>query len=410
MPSRLSVQLFRPVSQHDDWSIVRRFVFSLLFGGGAFASLMLISAEIGMLRGEDIVGPFLVFYSAVYILGQVASLAGYQRGPYLVAQNLDASGRLKPRASVEAALWLGIVLGALLAYMGGDVSIAVYGAGALLVGVQFIVSGLANGLGRFVLSRLNFVIVPNAIFIVIMPFVTMDTMRLYGLCLAAGAGLGLIALRLADWRRVSAPQVVGQPVKILDFASLAVTILVSSISQLDLWVVSLFVSGQELSYYAFASRMTMVLTFPVVAYINSIQPVLASLVAAQDQAAVQRIFERSYYAVSLMVVLGFAAPVFASVWGYMVFGMFEWRIAAVAAAASVGYTLSALVPPFEALSYARGREGRYLPHVVAGIAVQAIAGVFLVAVGLFYVLPVVGGLVLGAIRYGMRRELDHPDH
>ncbi|MDB5528488.1 MAG: hypothetical protein JWR51_1591 [Devosia sp.] len=390
---------------------MRRFVFSLLFGGGAFASLMLISAEIGMLRSEGSVGPFLVFYSAVYILGQVASLAGYQRGPYLVAQNLDASGRLKSRAGVEAVLWLVIVLGVLLAYLGGDSSIAAFGAGASLVGVQFVVSGVANGLGRFVMSRLNFVIVPNAIFIMAMPFVAMDTMRLYGFCLAAGAGLGLIALRSVGWRRASAPVVVGQPVRVLDFASLAVTILVSSISQIDLWVVSLFVSGQELSYYAFASRMTVVLTFPVIAYINSIQPVLASFVAARDRAAVQRIFGRSYGAVRLMVVgLGLAAPIFASVWGYVVFGAFEWRIAVVAAAASLGYTLSALVPPFEALSYARGREGRYLAHVVAGIAVQAVAGVFLVATGLFYLLPVVGGLVLGAIRYRMRGELDHPNH
>jgi O-antigen/teichoic acid export membrane protein len=389
---------------------VRRFVFSLLFGGGAFASLMLLSAEVGVMRGEDVVGPFLVFYSAVYVLGQVASLAGYQRGPYLVAQNLDASGRLKPRAYVEAALWLGIVLGALLVAVGGDSSLAVYGAGAMLVGVQFVVSGVANGLGRFITARLNFVIVPNVVFIAAVPFVAMDTMRLYALCLAAGAGLGLIALRSVGWRRASAPVVVAQRVKVLDFASLAVTILVSSISQLDLWVVGLFVSGQELSYYAFASRMTMVLTFPVIAYINSIQPVLASFVAAGDQATVQRIFGRSYGAVRLMVVgLGVAAPIFASVWGYMVFGAFEWRIAAVAAAASVGYTLSALVPPFEALSYARGREGRYLPHVVAGVAAQAIAGIFLVATGLPYLLPVVGGRVLGAIRHGMRRELDHPE-
>lgn len=279
------------------------------------------------------------------------------------------------------------------------------------MGVQFVVSGVANGLGRFVISRLNLVIVPNVIFIVAIPFVAVDTMRLYSLCLAAGAGLGLVALRLIGWRRASAPVVVGRPVKVLDFASLTVTILVSSISQLDLWIVGLFVSGQELSYYAFASRMTVVLTFPVIAYINSIQPVLASFVAARDRASVQLIFGRSYCAVRLMVVgLGVVAPIFASVWGYMVFGAFEWRIAAVAAAASIGYTLSALVPPFEVLSYARGREGRYLPHVVAGIAVQAVAGIFLVATGLFYLLPVVGGLVLGTIRYGMRRELDHPDH
>ena len=390
---------------------MRRFIFSLFFGGGAFASLMLISAEIGVVLGEDLVGPFLVFYSAVYILGQVASLAGYQRGPYLVAQNLDAAGRLKPRASGEAVLWLGILLGVLLVCLGSDSSVAVYGAGAILVGVQFIVSGVANGLGRFMTSRLNFVITPNAIFIVAMPFIAMDTMRLYALCLAAGAGLGLIALRSVGWRRASAPVAVGQPVKVLDFASLAVTILVSSISQLDLWIVGLFVGGQELSHYAFASRMTMVLTFPVIAYINSVQPVLASFVAARDRTAVQRIFGRSYGAVRLMVMgLGVTAPIFASVWGYMVFGAFEWRITAVAAAASVGYTLSALVPPFEALSYARGREAKYLSHVVAGILVQAIAGIFLVATGLFYLLPVVGGLVLGAIRYGMRRELDHPGH
>jgi hypothetical protein len=93
-----------------------------------------------------------------------------------------------------------------------------------------------------------------------------------------------------------------------------------------------------------------------------------------------------------------------------VFGTFEWRIAAVAGAAAIGYTLAALVPPFEALSYAKGHEGKYVAPVAAGLAVQAIAGAILATTGFYHVLPVLGGLVLGTIRFGMRAELDRPEH
>jgi O-antigen/teichoic acid export membrane protein len=386
---------------------VKRFIFSLLFGGGAFASLMLISAEIGMLRGADALGSFLVFYSAVYVLGQVVSLGGYQRGPYWVVQNLDTGGRFRPRRKVEAVLGSAIALGAGLIWVGGETGLATLAAASLLVGVQFVISGFANGLGRFVLARINFVIAPNLLFVAALPFTGMDATRLYGLCLAGAAGLGLIALNLTGWLRALASVGPSQKIKIMDLASIMVTILVSSISQLDLWIVGAFLGSQDLARYAFASRMTIVLTFPVIAYISAIQPTLADLVAGQDHPGVRRIFGPSYRVPRLMViVLGLIAPMFASAWGYLVFGQFEWRVAAVAVAVSAGYALSALVPPFEALSYARGREGRYLDSVVAGLAVQVATSLALIAAGLFYLSPLIGGMVLGAIRYRMRGELD----
>lgn len=387
---------------------MRRFVWSLLFGGGAFASLMAISAQLAMLRGQNAVGPFLVFYSAVYVLGQVASLAGYQRGPFLVARNLDVTGQFGLRAQVEAVLWSAVLLGAAIASAFGGSWIALSAAGAILVGVQFVVSGLANGLGRFVTARLNFVILPNVVFILALPFVRTDPMQLYCLCLAAGGGLGLVALRLAGWRRLSPVSSAMAGAKLVDAVAIAVTILISSISQIDLWIVGALVQEPELSRYAFASRMTMVLTFPVIAYINSIQPVLAGFAAAGDESAVQRLFGTAYRPVKIMVVmLGLAAPVFAGVWGMMVFGVFDWRVALIAAAVSVGYGLSALVPPFEALSYARGHEGQYLAPVAFGIALQCVLGIGLIATGSFYLLPVVSGAVLAAIRWQMRRELRH---
>jgi O-antigen/teichoic acid export membrane protein len=381
-----------------------RFFYSMLLGGGAFGSLMVMSAELGILRDTSDVGEFLLFYSVIYLAGQILSLGGYQRAPYFVVNNGDFDGRVKNSRTIEALLSLSVVVISTVAFLLRDYDgVAMFCCGSALVAIQFLISGLANGLGRFFLSRLNMIVIPNAIFCIIVPFSNLQPTLLYCFCLSVACSISIVYLRLLGWRISGSVLRAADTANLLSPKSIFVVTAVSCISQIDLWIVSAFVSPENLSLYAFSTRMVALLTFPVTSYINAVQPVLARLISEDDSGPVREIFGRSYRRVLLMVlILSLIAPIFGAGWSVVVFGMLHWQVVITLFAVSAGYLASAVVPPFEALAYASGEEQRYFVFVCLVVALQVAFSLSLVWAGAYAVVPLVAGASLSVVRRGMR--------
>ncbi len=387
-----------------------RMVLSMALGGMAFGSLMLMAALINWWVGSAALGAFLLFYSIIYVAGGLTSLGGYQRAPFLVVQNLDADGQLTQSRSIALGLWvlvltcLAVILLAL--YLDLDMGALVFVIGAILVGAQFVLSGIANGLGQFLLARVNFVVLPNMLFLILLLLGVPQVTLLYCVALALGLGVGLVALHKMGWRSAQKRQSPSKNPAIFSLGALLTAILISSIAQLDLWLVALFGDGVQLALYAFASRMVVLLTFPVISYINILQPKLAGLVADQHDGHVQKLLRTDYvWVFRLVIMAAIIAPLFALGWGYIVFGALEWPLVWLSLSASLGYALSAYVPPFEALAYAKGVEGKYVWWVLGLVGAQIIVSLLLIEFGFIYGLPFVAGVTLGLVRFGMRGEL-----
>jgi O-antigen/teichoic acid export membrane protein len=328
----------------------------------------------------------------------------------LVVQNLDADGHLTQSRSLALGLWalvlicLAVILLAL--YLDLDMGPLVFVIGAILVGAQFVLSGIANGLGQFLLARVNFVVLPNMLFLILLLIGVPQVTLLYCVALALGLGVSLVALHKIGWRAAQKRQSPSKNPAIFSLGALLTAILISSIAQLDLWLVALFGDGVQLALYAFASRMVVLLTFPVISYINILQPKLAGLVADQHDGHVQKLLRTDYvWVFRLVIMAAIIAPLFALSWGYIVFGALEWPLVWLSLSASLGYALSAYVPPFEALAYAKGVEGKYVWWVLGLVGAQVSVSLLLIEFGFIYGLPFVAGVTLGLVRFGMRGEL-----
>ena len=386
--------------------ITRKYGFSLILSGGAFVSLMCITAFISRFHSEADVGPFLVFYSTIYLLGLLTSLGAYARAPYLVVHNLDLQGQMRSRLVVSWALWSVLVscviVVSVLSFLALRILWTIYIVGAILVGEQFIITSLANGLGRFLIARINFVLAPNAVFVLLVWLPSNDLAVAY--CGAMSICIGAILLWLGHlgWRSVEfrvAESDAEDPV-LFDVYSFLVTVMISSISQLDLWIVWAFSSPSFLLAYAFATRFITLITFPVIAYTNSIQSELALLVANGRTAEVWHLFDAGYQKVRILVVIVSAsAPFVVGALSFLVFGRLIPSVFLVSIAVAVGYMAAGLVAPYEMLSYARGHEGRFFSAVLLIICGQVIVSVLLVSSGEAYLVPLVGGAVLFLVRY-----------
>ena len=339
-----------------------RFLISMLYGGAAFLSFILLAYFSNWKYGLEEAGVFLGFYSIVYSGGSFASLGLYSRAPSWVIRDRDAVGRFdrKKRGLILSSLiavtllsCVALVLDTKFWLVGSLPSLFVL-AGILQVALLMLFCGISNGYRKFHCSRLNFVIAPN--FVAILFFVLFDLSLMHALLIALMgcnvchyAAIGI----LSKWQTDVPLNEAGQKVSAFNIKMILPVSILSILPQVDIWVLCNFLNGSDVFIYAFYARFLMIPMFPIIAFNNVMYSTLPGLAYVNDFKSIERTFFGQYKRVRVVIMAAsLCLPLVAFVAAQMVGVPFDWRAIGLLLGLVLGYGMISLFPPYEVLVYA----------------------------------------------------------
>lgn len=383
-----------------------RLILSMLYGGGAFLSFILLAYITKQISSIDEAGIFLAFYSIVYSGGSFASLGLYSRAPSWVLRDCDANGLFRHRSLVRIVVFSAAFISLIallqpnLLILGGMPLILML-AGILQVAVLMMLCGFSNGYRKFHCSRLNFVLVPNFLACVIIGLSIMSPM--HGLVLTlliSNVAHYLLIQKLSSWRSEVSETGKKRQLSAFSLKMILPVSILSIMPQLDVWVFSQTLSGEEIFVYTFFARFLMIPMFPVIAFNNVMYSTLPTLACKGDFEGIEENFFGKYHRVRMITLMAIIAlPLIAYIVSYSVGVQLDVRAILLIASLILGYGLISFFPPYEVLAYAFEAQSRVLGLTICALTLVLVGLTLVAQTPLVWFGPLIAATAMLSIRF-----------
>ncbi|MEM7789948.1 MAG: hypothetical protein AAF546_00980 [Verrucomicrobiota bacterium] len=391
-----------------------KLLLSMLYGGGAFLSFVLLAYFSKLKFGIEAAGGFLGFYGIVFSGGSFASLGLYSRAPSWVIRDRDAEGYFSKKrfvllsVSIATTLSLWVLFIDPKIFIAGKLPLFTLLVGILQVAILMLLCGISNGYKNFHLARINFVIAPNIAAILLFLLLDLHPMHslIWGLTICNVLHVLLINF-LTNWKTDVPKTKASRPVAAFSLKMILPVSILSVMPQIDIWILYNLLDGNDIFIYTFFVRFLMIPMFPIISFNNLMYSTLPQLAYINDFGSIERIFFGKYRRMRIVIVAAsISLPLFAYLISSVIGVPFDWRSIGLIAALILGYGFISLYPPYEVLAYAFEEQSEVFLLSI-GLLLLAATGIFLLAhTPWVWLGPIIPAACMFIMRYAYSRQYE----